>query len=220
MFQKLAGLVLVFLGVVIFFAGMSACKEGKAKAERDAGELDRVAAESFEDQMRKELNQTRLPELELNNTTLGEAIEFLRLRSVELSPEKDPRMRGFGFIVRGARVVSDELLEEGFREAGLAGELLSVSARDVGIAEALDLICEEVGWKWWVDEEILKIVISKNVEELKLEVKADPDDCLDVLAGLGFVEGAGFFERKNAGALEKVLKEFYATFAIVLLRNP
>ena len=39
-------------------------------------------------------------------------------------------------------------------------KLLSLTARDVGVADALDMICLEAGLRWQVDEEFLMVMIT------------------------------------------------------------
>lgn len=150
-----------------------------------------IEEEKFQERLRKRLDETRIPELELKNSTLEESIEFLRLRSVELSPEKEPTMRGFGFVVRGPRLIEDAL-----GDGDLGGgedfnvKTITLSARDVGIAEALDLICEAAGMRWWVDEEVLKIVIGHQ-----LKLGASICEKLDAILILKYrVNNMGAFE--------------------------
>ena len=118
---------------------------------------------SFQGAMRKKLNELILSELDLKNSTIEETVEFLRLRSIELEEEEDPRNRGIGFVVRGSRTVKDNDGDDAL-DAGDAfdpnGKVISLSAKNIGIADALDLVCEEAGLEWKVDEELLKIVIS------------------------------------------------------------
>ncbi|MFT6180059.1 MAG: hypothetical protein ACJAQT_003720 [Akkermansiaceae bacterium] len=154
------------LGMIFAFVMFGAAPYwGYGFFSADEGEVVSSEGESegLQERMRKKLNEIRLPEMHINDGTVEEAIEFLRLRSIELSPEKDETQKGFGFVVRSPRVVG---LED---EGGLGGfgdvkepnaVTFSLSARDVGLAEALDLICEEAGLRWWVDEEVLKIVIA------------------------------------------------------------
>ena len=135
--------------------------------EEGAVRLGSVTA-SFQDQLRGKLNEMRLEELKLNNATIEEAIEFLRLRSIELDEDEELRHRGLGFVVRSQQSVVDRSgnendlsLDEVLGGKGVSSaHLVTLSAKNVGIAEALDLICAEAGLKWKVDEEIFKIVIS------------------------------------------------------------
>ena len=106
--------------------------------------------ESFQEKMRRILNETKVSELDLNEATIGDAFEFLRPQSGQ---------PGFSYIVRSPKKVSDDPDSLGDGENPSA-KTISLTANDVGIAEALDLVCEKAGLRWHVDEEDLVIVIS------------------------------------------------------------
>ncbi len=126
------------------------------------GEVE-IKESSLQEMVRGKLNEMILPEMNLDNATVEETVEFLRLRSIELEEEDDPRNRGIGFVVRSSRTVKDNDGADAL-DAGDAfdpnGKVISLSAKNIGIADALDLVCAEAGLEWKVDEELLKIVIS------------------------------------------------------------
>lgn len=45
------------------------------------------------------LRSITLPSVDFESVTVGEAIDFLRLRTKELDPETDPAKKGFNFII-------------------------------------------------------------------------------------------------------------------------
>jgi len=48
-----------------------------------------------------------LPVVDFENTSVEEAIDFLRQRSIELDPDKEPTRKGISFIVRQSRVIEE-----------------------------------------------------------------------------------------------------------------
>lgn len=112
------------------------------------------------------LNQIVLPELRLNNSTVEEAVEFLRLRSIELdNTTLDESSKGINFVVRTPQVVDEGggaadtgSLEE---EAGLgfaavadpnATLIKKLDLKNVPLRVALQYICDAAKLRFKVDE--------------------------------------------------------------------
>jgi len=165
--------VLGVLGIILMiaFVVQAPFKENEVTgSSASLGELVVVGEKkevSFQKSMRKKLNELRLPELNLHNATIAETVEFLRLRLIELSEEEEPSKRGLGFMVTGDwnvdEVRDDKSLDagDGFGDgADVNSQLISLSAKDIGIADALDLICAEAGLQWMADEEAVKILMT------------------------------------------------------------
>lgn len=102
-----------------------ASESGKSPSRefRDSGNVDAVPFYGDEDGddlgwrvTKAKLNQIILPELNLENTTLEEALEFIQLRTVELdSTTLDSMQKGIEFSVRTPQVEVDETEEvDGF----------------------------------------------------------------------------------------------------------
>ncbi|YCM43534.1 Amuc_1098 family type IV pilus outer membrane protein [Verrucomicrobiaceae bacterium 227] len=106
------------------------------------------------------LDQIRIPAINLNNSTVEEAIEFLRLRSVEL----DPQGTGINFVVRTPRVLDESGAEAdaggaGLDDGGLGGGgnpnailIKKLELKDVPLSVALKYICDEAKLRYKVDE--------------------------------------------------------------------
>ena len=106
------------------------------------------------------LNQIVIPEISLSNSTVEEAIEFLRLRSVELDPEGT----GINFVVRTPRVLDESGAEtdagtSGLDDAGLGGGgnpnailIGKLDLKNVPLRVALQYICDEAKLRYKVDE--------------------------------------------------------------------
>lgn len=57
--------------------------------------------------IQQKLNNIIIPLVDFDNTTVEEALDFLRLRARELDPEPDESRKGLNFIIRKPRVVGD-----------------------------------------------------------------------------------------------------------------
>ncbi len=109
------------------------------------------------------LNQIILPELKLNNSTVEEAIEFLRLRSIELDNTTfDETKKGINFVVRtpsvldeaGAAADAGALGDDGFGggEDPNATLIKSLDLKNVPLRVALQYICDAAKLRFKVDE--------------------------------------------------------------------
>ncbi len=111
------------------------------------------------------LNQIILPELKLNNSTVEEAVEFLRLRSIELdNTTLDETAKGINFVVRtpevvdegGAAAEADALGAEadGFGSAADPNATLikKLDLKNVPLRVALQYICDAAKLRYKVDE--------------------------------------------------------------------
>lgn len=92
------------------------------------------------------LEQIIIPVVDLEDTTLEEAIDFLRQRTRELEPmEMDPGKRGISFVVRKPRLEGAAVDAELDPEAGLG-------AQDRGAARVTDYFAREVSaWNVLLD---------------------------------------------------------------------
>jgi len=110
------------------------------------------------------LNQIILPELKLNNSTVEEAVEFLRLRSIELDNTiTDDSQKGINFVVRAPRTVDAAgedadagglEAEEGFGAPADPNATLikKIDLKNIPIRVALDYICAAAKLRYKVDE--------------------------------------------------------------------
>ncbi|MDB4763477.1 hypothetical protein OAG38_07040, partial [Akkermansiaceae bacterium] len=111
------------------------------------------------------LNQIIIPDVKLNNITVEEAVEFLRLRSIELDNTViDESQKGINFVVRtpktlgedGGAAGDDEALGggDGFGDATDPNAILikNLELRQVPLRVALQYICDEAKLRYKVDE--------------------------------------------------------------------
>ncbi|MDF1714918.1 MAG: hypothetical protein P1U90_21975 [Akkermansiaceae bacterium] len=151
-------------------------------AEKDLEEEGKVVLSSVEEK----LNEIVIPEVRFDNVSVEEAIEFLRLRSIECDRSGvDDSQKGIGFILRGPKVISgddghDEL--DGFWDAAdpNAYSIKFLSMANARLIAVLDVMCSEAKLKWEIDPDSHKIVITPldedHVEKPETPVVGGPQD--------------------------------------------
>ena len=109
--------------------------------------------------------------------TVEEAVEFLRLRSIELDPNRVGSQSGISFVVRSPKTISnDEELENSGLD-GFGDELdpnasyLTFEAYDIGCSDALDLLCKKAALKWKFREIGIEISVDRDSVRRELERK-------------------------------------------------
>lgn len=108
------------------------------------------------------LDQIILPELKLTNITVEEAVEYLRLRSIELDNTViDDAKKGINFVVRTPKTVTEtgeaggeEALDGGFGDSTNPNATIikNLDLKNVPLRVALQYICEEAKLRYKVDE--------------------------------------------------------------------
>ncbi|MFT6182078.1 MAG: tetratricopeptide (TPR) repeat protein, partial [Akkermansiaceae bacterium] len=128
-------------------------------AEKKGNESDPFTVDDGDDLGRRatmaKLNQIILPELNLENTTLEEALEFIQLRTVELdSTTLDSMHRGVEFSVRKPLVEVDESEEvDGFGAAAdpNATIIKKLNLKNVPAGVALQYLADAAGMRYKID---------------------------------------------------------------------
>ena len=98
--------------------------------------------------------------MDFEETTLEEAVEFLRLRCMELDAnEADPAKKGLNFVVAPAKEPAVDPFAVGTPEAGIKGpRIQSLRLRNVPLGEALKYICQATGTRFEIDDHAVNIV--------------------------------------------------------------
>ena len=108
----------------------------------------------------KKLNQIIIPRVEFEDTTLEEAIDFLRLLNMELDKEEnDPTRKGFNFVIRRPRPANEEVdgaVAEGTDPA--SPRIKKLSLHDVPIGVVLKYVCDATNMTYKVDEFAVTLV--------------------------------------------------------------
>ena len=76
--------------------------------------------------LQQKLNSIIIPIVDFENTTMAEAIDFLRLRSRELDTEPDPALKGIGFAIKGSQFANARIKELKLRNVPLGIVLQSI----------------------------------------------------------------------------------------------
>ena len=117
----------------------------------------------------EKLKRIVIPRIDFDDTTVEEAIDFLRLRAAELDTmELDPTKKGVNFVIRRPRVAAPEAADAGLEPAGDALLLGSTDPgtlrvkelriRNVPLAVALRYICDQTKLRYKVDDFAVTLV--------------------------------------------------------------
>ncbi|MEM1083478.1 MAG: Amuc_1098 family type IV pilus outer membrane protein [Verrucomicrobiota bacterium] len=102
----------------------------------------------------QKLRNIVIPIIDFEDTSVEEAVDYLRVRSIELDTDTiDPAQKGINFVIRKPRGGGDDGLDAGGggAEVGTA-RINELRLRNVPLAEALNYICEATRLRWSVDD--------------------------------------------------------------------
>lgn len=101
--------------------------------------------------LQNKLKNIIIPVIDFENTSIEEAIDYLRMRSVELDPGENRKNKGVNFVI--------------MRPANAGGEqnIKSLRLRNVTLGIALENICQQVNFRSTVGNEAV-ILSPKKVE--------------------------------------------------------
>lgn len=144
----------------------------------------------------EKLRRITIPRIDFEDTTVAEAIDFLRLRSRELDTlELDPAKKGINFVIRPPRTTGAAPAADAGLDAGAAPEI-PTAASDLGtlrvrelrltnvpLAVALKYICDQARLRYKVDDFAVTLVPQTETgEDLFTRTFTVPPD---FAAGLG-----------------------------------
>lgn len=146
------------------------------------------------------LKTIQIPVIDFEDTSVEEAIDFLRLRSIELdTSELDPNRKGINFVIRKPRtggggdagLDADAAGGLGAAQDPGALRIKELRLRNVPLAEALRYICEATKLRYKVDEFAVTLVpATETDEDLFTRNFRVPPDFLSKLGGGGGAGGA------------------------------
>ena len=120
----------------------------------------------------EKLRNTIIPIIDFEDTSVEEAIDFLRLRSRELDVrETDPTKKGVNFVIRKPKAGG---AAEGAADAGAglgaapepgALRIKELRLRNVPLAEALKYICDQTRLRYKVDEYAVTLVPATETDQ-------------------------------------------------------
>jgi len=168
----------------------------------------------------EKLRRIIIPRIDFEDTTVEEAVDFLRLRSAELDTlELDPAKRGVNFMIRRPRAGSpptEGLLPPLDTVGGDPGALRvrELRVRNVPLATALKYICDQAKLRYKVDDFAVTLVPQTETgEDLFTRTYQVPPDFLSKLdagdsspaAADPFAEDAGAPGRATLQARKPVI---------------
>ena len=167
----------------------------------------------------EKLKRIVIPRIDFEDTTVEEAIDFLRLRASELDTlELDPAKKGVNFVIRRPRASAPGAAPD----AGLepAADALPLGAdpgtlrvrelriRNVPLAVALKYICEQTKLRYKVDDFAVTLVpqteSGEDIFTRTFRVPPDFASGLDSGAEAGGGEAADPFSEPSAGGAAKL----------------
>ncbi|HEY1120577.1 MAG TPA: Amuc_1098 family type IV pilus outer membrane protein [Haloferula sp.] len=147
------------------------------------------------------LRTINIPVIDFDNTSVEEAIDFLRVRAVEYdTAELDPTKKGINFVIRKPRAAAGG---DAGLEADAAGGLGAqadpgalridqLSLRNVPLSEVLRYICEKTKLRYKVDDFAVTLVpATETGEDLINRTFNVPPDFLARLGGGGGDDSGG-----------------------------
>lgn len=133
--------------------------------------------------VRAKLNAIIIPRIDFHDTTIEEAIDFLRQRGRELDHSSTlPERKGVSFVIRkprleGSSTSSDAELDAegglGDNEPG-ARRIKRWQAENIPLADALDELTRRAGLRWKIDDYSITILPADTGIPLNRHPKAPP----------------------------------------------
>jgi hypothetical protein len=109
----------------------------------------------------RKLREIIIPIIDFEDTTLEEAVDFLRLRCMELDAnESDPAKKGVNFVVAPLQELAPvDPFAEGTPGAVVKGPRIgALRLRSVPLGEVLKYICQATGTRFEIDDHAVNIV--------------------------------------------------------------
>lgn len=142
----------------------------------------------------QKLRNIIVPIIDFEDTSVEEAIDYLRVRSIELDTfELDPEKKGVNFFIRkSAPSGGDDGLDAGGGSAPGTQRISELRLRNVPLAEALNYICEATRLRWSVDEFAVNIKpATETGEDIFTRTFNVPPDFVNRISGSGGDSGGG-----------------------------
>ena len=170
----------------------------------------------------RKLQAIIVPRIDFEDTTVEEAIDFLRLRASELdTTELDPTKKGVNFVIRKPRANTGGAADAGVPAGGAADAPLlgttdpgslrvkELRIRNVPLAVALKYICDQTKLRYKVDDFAVTLVpATESGEEIFTRTFRVPPDFQSALDSGGEAGAAGAaadpFAEATAGGAAKL----------------
>lgn len=142
----------------------------KALEKRHEGNLETTAATAGVASLSEKLRSIIIPTLQFEDTTLEEAVDYLRVRTKELDmAEPDPSRKGVNFVMRRSAAkpapTSDEVSQNANTQPAVP-RIKELRLRNVPVDVALKYICEATRFRYRVDDFAVTLVSMDATEDL------------------------------------------------------
>lgn len=159
------------------------------------GDGSQVQSDAGATYILQKLRNIIVPIIDFEDTSVEEAIDYLRVRSIELDTfELDPEKKGVNFFIRRAPAGggADDGLDAGGGSAPGTQRISELRLRNVPLAEALNYICEATRLRWSVDEFAVNIKpATETGEDIFTRTFNVPPDFVNRISGSGGDSGGG-----------------------------
>jgi general secretion pathway protein D len=150
----------------------------------DRGAGSEVGRDSGATYILQKLRDIVIPVIDFEDTSVEEAIDYLRVRSIELDDEADPDRRGINFFLRspqdGGGGEDDGLDAGGGAQPVGTRRINELRLRNVPLSEALNFITEATDLRWSVDDFAVTIKpIGDSGESILTKTFSVPPDFLN-----------------------------------------
>jgi bla regulator protein BlaR1 len=154
--RRYAGCLLVTM--IALCGPVRAQEAGPAKKDAAVGAEEAADPSTPRGHLLNKLNTIKMPVVSFENTSIGEAIDFFRMRSTELDKaEPDPARKGINVVIR--------------KPPGAEEKRLTMNLKDVTLRRILDEIARQSGLRCKVDDHAVVLVPAdeKDPPELTRE---------------------------------------------------
>lgn len=140
---------------VLTLAGATEAQERRPRHEPPDAPPHAVAKDPHQVALEKKLDKIVIPEVSFNDTSLEEAVDFLRTRSKELDTTTEvPALKGVNLVVR--------------RKSPVKREGLTMELRNVTLRKAIENVAEAVGLRMAVSQFTVTLMPEEDAEQSKL----------------------------------------------------
>ncbi len=123
--------------------------------------------------IKNKLDNIIIPLIDFEDTSVEEAIDFLRLRTIELdSSELDPNRKGIGFVIRKPRTSGGDAGLDADAAGGLGAaqdpgalRIKELRLRNVSVSEALKYIAGNTKLRYKIDDYAVTLVAATETDE-------------------------------------------------------
>lgn len=138
-----------------------AVEKAKNTADKFAETLSKYHGYPANFEVLSKLDKIIMPRIDLNDTSLEEAVDFLRQRSQELDLiETDPAKKGLNFVIRHSLTQQPDAVagQQATAEVIPAPLIKELRIKNVPLGVVLQYICEAIQYKYSVENGVIILV--------------------------------------------------------------